>query len=205
MKKRKIILATTNKGKIAELARLLKDSPYEAEGLDQYPELADIEENGATFAENALIKARAAAARTGVLSVADDSGLSVDALGGAPGVFSARYSEDWESLPGESRDQRNTRKLLSALKDVPKERRGCRFVTAIACVHPDGREFVCEGEWRGRILEAPLGENGFGYDPVFFDPALQKTAAQLSREEKNSRSHRGRALRAMLKKLPEFL
>lgn len=205
MEKKILVLATTNKGKIAELSELLKDYPYEVWGLDRFPELADIEENGATFTENALIKARTVAAHTGFPSMADDSGLCVDALNGEPGVFSARYGSDWEALPGESRDQRNIRKLLHVLGDVPEGERGCRFVTAMAAVNPDGRERVSSGEWTGQLLKTPRGENGFGYDPVFFDSELQKTAAQLSREEKNSRSHRGKALRAILQKLPEIM
>lgn len=205
MDKQILVLATTNKGKIAELAEILKEDPYEIWGLDRFPELGDIEENGSTFAENALIKAKAVASHTGLPSIADDSGLCVDALNGEPGVFSARYGGDWEALPGESRDQRNIRKLLHVLADVPEERRSCRFVTAMAAVNPDGRELMSQGEWRGKLLKTPCGENGFGYDPVFFDLELQKTAAQLNREEKNSRSHRGKALRALLKKLPEIL
>lgn len=205
MEKKILVLATTNKGKIAELAELLKDDPYEVWGLDRFPEMAEIEENGSTFAENALIKARAVAAHSGQICIADDSGLCVDALNGEPGVYSARYGSDWAALPGESRDQRNIRKLLHVLKDVPEDERSCRFVTAIAAVNPDGRELLSRGEWEGSLLKTPCGENGFGYDPVFFDPELGKTAAQLNREEKNSRSHRGKALRAMLQKLPEIL
>lgn len=205
MEKKTLVLASTNKDKITELAELLKDGPFEVRGMDSFPGLADIEENGASFAENALIKARALAEHSGLTCIADDSGLCVDFLDGAPGIFSARYGEDWEKLPEENRDQRNMRKLLHAMRDVPEEKRGCRFVTAMAAVAPGGREIVCEGEWRGRLLEQPRGENGFGYDPLFFDPELQKSAAQLSGEEKNSRSHRGKALRAMLQKLPGLL
>ncbi len=205
MKKTRLVLATTNRGKIAELATLLKDSPFEVVGLEEFPDLGEIEEDGTTFAENALIKARKVASHTGCISMGDDSGLSVDILNGAPGIYSARYGQDWEALPAETRDQRNIRKLLHVLRDVPEDKRNCRFVTAMACVHPDGRELLSEGEWRGHLLKTPVGENGFGYDPIFFDPELQKTAAQLSREEKNSRSHRGKALRSMLQKLPAFL
>lgn len=205
MEKKTLVLATTNKDKISELSELLKDGPYEVWGLDRFPELTDIEENGATFAENALIKARALAAHCALPCIADDSGLCVDYLDGAPGIFSARFGDDWEKLEGENRDQRNIRKLLHIMRDVPEGERGCRFVTAMAAVFPDGRELVSEGEWRGRLLAEPCGANGFGYDPVFYDLELQKTAAQLSREEKNSRSHRGMALRAMLQKLPKFL
>lgn len=205
MSGKRLVLATTNKGKIGELADLLKDSDLEVVGLDRFPELGEIEENGQTFEENALIKARTVAARTGCVALADDSGLCVDVLAGAPGIHSARYGADWDYLPGENRDQRNIRKLLHALRDIPEGRRNCRFVTAMAAVHPDGRELTCRGEWEGKLLKEPCGENGFGYDPIFLDPELERTAAQLSREEKNGRSHRGKALKAMLQKLPSLL
>lgn len=205
MEKKKLLLATSNKGKIAELQELLKDSGYEILGLDNFPDLEEIEENGQTFAENALLKARAAAAHSGLLSLADDSGLSVDFLNGQPGVRSARYGQDWPALEGESRDQRNIRKLLHVLQDVPPEQRGASFMTVMAAVHPDGREILTEGQWRGELLREKLGENGFGYDPIFWDAKLNKSAAQLTREEKNAHSHRGKALAAMLQKLPDLL
>lgn len=203
--KYRIVLATHNRGKIAELAEPLANFGIEVLGLDAFPQIGDIEENGSTFAENALIKAAYVANTLNLPAVADDSGLMVDALAGAPGVFSARYSDDLESLPGETRDQRNIRKLLGAMAQVPKDKRGCRFVTAMAAVLPNGRQLVSNGEWRGVLLDKPVGENGFGYDPVFFDPEIGKTAAQLTREEKNSRSHRGNALKALLERLPKFM
>ena len=150
-------------------------------------------------------KVRELAGITGLISVADDSGLMVEALGGRPGVYSARYSDDWQSLPGEGRDQRNIRKLLHELADVPEGRRACCFVSCMAAVRPDGGEMVVRGTWEGRLLAAPRGENGFGYDPIFFDPLINKTAAQLSREEKNARSHRGNALRALLARWGAFM
>jgi XTP/dITP diphosphohydrolase len=194
----RIVLATTNAGKIRELAEPLRAFGAEVLGLADFPAVGEIEENGQTFEENALIKARAVAAATGLVSVADDSGLEVDALGGAPGVHSARYSNDWQSLPGESRDARNMRKLLHELADVPDAKRGCRFVCCMAAVRPDGREMTVRGVWEGRLLHEPRGSNGFGYDPVFWISSLGKSAAELTREEKTARSHRGNALRALL-------
>ena len=201
----RIVLATHNAGKVRELADPLTASGVEVLGLSAFPEIGEIEETGTTFEENALIKARAVAAITGLVSVADDSGLEVEALSGAPGVYSARYSDDWQSLPGESRDARNIRKLLHELANVPDERRGCRFVTCMAAVKPQGGEMVALGAWEGRVLQQPRGDNGFGYDPVFFDPTLGKAAAELTREQKNARSHRGNALRALLARWENFM
>ena len=201
----RVVLATRNAGKIAELAGPLGAFGVSLVGLDAFPAIGEIEENGDTFEENALIKARAVASATGLVSVADDSGLMVEALGGAPGVHSARYADDWALLPGEDRDRRNIRKLLDALREVPEARRGCRFVTVMAAVRPDGRELTVRGEWEGRLLTSPRGENGFGYDPVFFDPAIGRTAAELSREEKTARSHRGKAARALLARWGDFV
>lgn len=202
----RIVLATHNAGKVRELAEPLAEFGVQVLGLDQAcPGLAEIEETGATFEQNALIKARCVAGITGLVSVADDSGLEVDALGGAPGVYSARYSDDWPGLPGESRDQRNIRKLLHALEGVPEGKRGCRFVSCMAAVRPDGAEMSVRGLWEGRLLTAPRGANGFGYDPLFFDPLTGRAAAELSRDEKNARSHRGKALRALLARWPEFM
>lgn len=200
-----IVLASTNKGKISELAAMLAPSGIVVHGLAEFPQIGEIEENGASFSENALIKARVVAKETGLIALADDSGLEVDALNGAPGIFSARFGNDLEFLPDENRDQRNVRKLLHLMREVPEERRSCRFVTAMAAVRPDGKELVTRGEWSGKLLCAPIGENGFGYDPVFFDPMLGKAAAELPQEEKNRRSHRGKALKAMLEQLPSFL
>ena len=199
--KQRVVLATHNAGKVRELAGPLADFGVEVIGLEAFPQIEDIEETGTTFEENALIKARAVAGITGLISVADDSGLMVEALGGRPGVYSARYSDDWQSLPGESRDQRNIRKLLHELAAVSEGRRACCFVSCMAAVKPDGGEMVV----RGRIGYEEKGENGFGYDPIFFDPLINKTAAQLSREGKNARSHRGNALRALLARWGAFM
>ena len=140
--KLRVVLATHNAGKIRELADPMADFGIEVVGLSLFPEIGEIEETGTTFEENALIKARAVCAATGLVAVADDSGLEVDALDKGPGVYSARYSNDWESLPGESVDKRNMRKLLFELRDVPQARRSCRFVSCMVAVHPDGRELV---------------------------------------------------------------
>lgn len=205
MDRPRVVLATTNKGKIAELNAMLSALGVDVIGMDKFPQIGEIEENGATFAENALLKARAVVKISGLVSIADDSGLMVDHLGGAPGIFSARFGQDWEALPRETRDERNIRKLLHLMANVPESQRGARFVTAMAAVKPDGKEIVTHGEWRGKILNSPQGHNGFGYDPVFFDPELGKSAALLSGPEKNARSHRGKAMRALLDAWPQFI
>lgn len=202
----KVVLATSNAGKVRELAGPLAALGVEVLGLDQFPGLGDIVEDGDSFEANALIKARAVAAHTGLVSIADDSGLETDALHGAPGIHSARYADDWEFLAGESRDARNIRKLLHVLRDVPEAERGCRFVCCMAVVLPSslgGREWTVRGVWEGRLLTSPRGENGFGYDPVFWDPELGRSAAELTREEKMGRSHRGRVLGALLAAWPD--
>ena len=202
----KVVLATSNAGKVRELAEPLAALGVEVLGLDSFPEIGDIVEDGDSFEANALIKARAVAAHTGLVSIADDSGLEADALHGAPGIHSARYADDWEFLAGESRDARNIRKLLHVLRDVPEAERGCRFVCCMAVVFPPslgGREWTVRGAWEGRLLTAPRGENGFGYDPVIWDPELGRSAAELTREEKMGRSHRGRALGALLASWPD--
>ena len=201
----RIVLATHNAGKVRELAGPLAQFGVEVLSLEAFPHIGEVEESGVTFEENACIKAREIARLTGLVSIADDSGLEVDALNGKPGVYSARYSDDWQSLPDESRDARNIRKLIHELADVPENKRACRFVSSMACVRPDGAEMVVRGEWEGTLLHAPRGQNGFGYDPVFFDKDIQKTAAELSRDEKNARSHRGKALRALLAQWQSFM
>ena len=201
----KVVLATSNAGKIRELAGPMEALGVRLLGLADFPDLPPVEENGATFAQNALIKARQVAFLTKLIAVADDSGLEVDALNGRPGVHSARYADDWELLPGESRDQRNMRKLLFEMEGLPESKRACRFVTCMAAVRPDGRELTIEGHWEGRLLTAPLGSNGFGYDPIFFDPEIGTSAAMLSSEQKTSRSHRGKAVRGLLARWQHFL
>lgn len=193
-----VVLATRNAGKVRELAEPLAAFGLRVVGLDAFPDFPEVEETGTTFAENALLKARAVAEGLGLTAVADDSGLEVDALDGAPGVYSARYSDDTPELPGANKDARNNAKLLKALAGVPEAARGARFRCAMAVVRPDGRQLLAEGTWEGRIGLAPAGANGFGYDPLFCDLELQRTAAELSREEKMARSHRARALAKLL-------
>lgn len=196
-----IVLATKNQGKVREFASLLAPFGLHVVGLDSFAGLADVEETGLSFAENALLKARAACKETGLVSVADDSGLEVDALDKAPGVYSARFSADEASPPT---DESNIRKLLRVLADIAPERRTARFRCAMAACAPNGESLLAEGAWEGMIAESPAGSNGFGYDPVFFDPELGKTAAQLPPEEKNVRSHRAAAVRDLFRQWPKF-
>ena len=197
-KKNTVVLATRNKGKIAELEALLSGYGLHVLGLGAFPHLGEIEETGATFAENARLKARTVALATGLVALADDSGLAVDALSGAPGVYSARYSGE------NATDAANNAKLLDALKDLPEPQRGCRFVSVVAAHAPNGAEIMAEGRWEGRVLTSPRGTGGFGYDPLFLDPELGRAAAELTAAEKNARSHRGQALRALLQDWPAF-
>ena len=198
---RTLILATRNQGKVRELRDPLARFGFDVQSLpEDFPE---IEENGTTFEENALIKARAVAEALGVAAAADDSGLEVDALGGAPGVYSARYSDDWPAVEGESKDQRNNRKLLAELEGVPAEKRTARFRCCMALVIPGGEEIVVSGAWEGSIGFKRAGSNGFGYDPLFIDPELELTGAELTREAKMVRSHRGKALSKLLAEVEE--
>jgi len=198
-----LLLATANRKKLAELQRILDvtlgASRVSLVGLDDFDDYPDVPETGLTFGENALIKAREAASRTGLPTVADDSGLAVDALNGMPGVFSARWS-------GGGDDQANLDLVLAQISDVPDEHRGAAFVCAAALVLPGGKEHLVEGRQRGRILRAPRGTGGFGYDPVFLGEDQDRTNAELSSAEKDAISHRGRALRdlarVIAKKLP---
>ena len=196
-----LILATRNQGKVKELKEPLARFGFDVQSLpDDFPEVA---ETGSTFEENALIKAHAVADALLVPAVADDSGIEVDALGGAPGVYSARYSLDWPEVEGESTDARNNRKLLAALEGVSAKSRTARFRCCMAMVYPSSwkdrpEDIVVSGAWEGSIVEKPSGTNGFGYDPLFLDPASGRTGAELSREEKMARSHRGKALEKLL-------
>lgn len=199
-----VVLATRNKGKVREMEEPLRAFGLRVVGLDAFPDLPEVEETGATFEENALLKARDVARRTGLLAIADDSGLEVDALDGAPGVHSARYSDDMPNLPGESKDERNIMKLLAALSSARLWQRSARFRTVIAACTPEGDTLVAPGAWEGSIACSPRGKNGFGYDPVFLDPELGRTAAELGAEEKMARSHRGNALRELLRLWPAF-
>jgi XTP/dITP diphosphohydrolase len=189
----KLLLATRNPGKLVELRRILVGvGGLDVVGLADVPEYPEAPETGATFAENALEKARDAADATGLPSVADDSGLTVEALNGMPGVLSAR----WSGRHGD--DRANVDLLLAQLGDVPDERRGGAFVCAAALVVPGGPETVVHGEWTGVIARAPSGSNGFGYDPIFVPEGGTRTSAELSTAEKDALSHRARALHALL-------
>ena len=193
-----LLLATRNPGKLVELRRMLEAERVEGVrvlGLADVPEFPEEPETGATFAENALAKARDAAKATGLASVADDSGIAVDALNGMPGVLSAR----WAGRHGD--DRANLELVLGQLHDVPDDRRGAAFVCAAALVVPGGEEIVVHGEWPGRVARAPRGTNGFGYDPVFVPEGDTRTSAELTSEEKDALSHRGRAMRALLPRL----
>lgn len=203
-----VVLATGNMGKVRELARPLSALGVDVIGLSALPGMGEIEETGSTFEENALIKARTVARRSGLIAAADDSGLEVDALGGAPGVRSARYGDDWHTLDGETRDARNIRRLLHDLDGVEEARRTARFRCCLAVVRPEelgGGELVVHGVWEGRILEEGRGRNGFGYDPVFLDLESGRSAAELSAEEKNARSHRGLAVRDLVARWAGFM
>lgn len=205
MTTQRMVLATRNAGKVAELAEPLRLFGIELVGLDAFPDFAEVEETGITFEENALLKAHAAAQFTGLAAIADDSGLEVDALNGAPGVHSARYSDDMPGLQAASRDERNCLKLMAALSTAGMANRGGRFCCVMAVATPEGATLTAFGAWEGRILTQPRGSNGFGYDPLFFDPELGRSAAELSKEEKMRHSHRARALAALLETLPAFL
>ncbi len=199
-----IILATTNAGKIRELAEELAAFGLTVLGLADFPEVGEIEETGVTFEENALLKAKTVASITGYVAIADDSGLEVDALNTAPGVYSARYGDSLQALANETKDERNIRKLLQELANTPPKERQARFVCAMAACKPNGQHIVVRGTWEGEILEKAQGQNGFGYDPVFFDKELQCSAAELTKDAKNARSHRGNALRLLMQQWQGF-
>ncbi|MDQ1681649.1 MAG: XTP/dITP diphosphohydrolase [Frankiaceae bacterium] len=195
----RVVLATRNAGKIAELRAILAGAGLDIElvGVDAFPELEDVAETGDTFAANALLKARAVSAATRLPAIADDSGLSVDALNGMPGIFSAR----WAGRHGD--DEANLQLVLAQLSDVPDERRGAEFVCAAVYVDPAGREAVCQEVMRGHIIRKPRGDNGFGYDPIFAFADGPLTTAEMSAADKNAVSHRGKAFRALAALLTE--
>ncbi|MFD8568271.1 RdgB/HAM1 family non-canonical purine NTP pyrophosphatase [Streptomyces sp. NPDC059639] len=198
----RLILATRNNGKIVELRAILADAglPHELVGADAYPDIPDVRETGVTFAENALLKAHALAKATGLPAVADDSGLCVDVLGGAPGIFSAR----WAGRHGD--DKANLELLLAQLGDIDEDRhRGAHFTCAAALALPDGTERVVEGQLRGVLRHAPEGSGGFGYDPILQVEGDTRTCAELSADEKNAISHRGKAFRALVPVVRELL
>jgi len=183
-----LVIATTNKGKLREIRELLEGLDINVMGLADFAGCPDVVEDGATFRENALKKARAIAAFTGKATLADDSGLAVDALDGAPGVYSARFAGK------DADDSKNNRKLLKLLKDTPESGRGARFVCVMALAGPGIKEVTVRGEVRGRITREPRGESGFGYDPLFCYHRAGMTFAEMGPVEKNKVSHRGRAL-----------
>lgn len=192
-----VIIASTNQGKLKEFKELMKGLSVEVKSLKDFPEIGDIEENGSSFAENAYIKAKAVFDATGCLSIADDSGLEVDALDGAPGIYSARYAGE------EKNDTANNEKLLSEMNVVSDENRGAQFHCAIVAIDQNGTRYDAEGIVRGHILRAPQGENGFGYDPLFYIEEFGCTTAELSMDEKNKISHRGQAVRQIVEILKE--
>ena len=194
----RVVLATRNLGKVEELRRIL-DGQVELVGLDDVTHYEPGPETGATFADNALLKAREAVQHTGLPAVADDSGLAVDAMNGMPGVLSARWAGE------HGQDRANLELLLKQLADVPDERLTAGFVCAAAYALPDGRSDVVLGEMRGRIVRAPSGSNGFGYDPIFVPEGLDVTSAELSSQDKDAISHRGRAFRLLAPRLVEAL
>ncbi len=189
----RVVLASNNKGKVREFGEVLADFHMEIVPQSAF-DVPEAEETGLTFVENAILKARNAAARAGLPAIADDSGIEVDALRGAPGIRSARFAG-----PGAS-DQANLDKLLAELDGVPEERRGARFQCLVVYLEhaEDPTPIICQGTWEGRIVREPRGENGFGYDPVFLVAGRDLTAAELSAEQKNAISHRGQALRKLV-------
>jgi XTP/dITP diphosphohydrolase len=188
-----VLLATRNAKKLGELRRILAATGVDVElvGLDDVPAYPEVPETGLTFEENALLKARAGVTATGLPTIADDSGITVDVLNGMPGVFSAR----WAGRHGD--DEANLRLVLGQVADVPDEHLGAEFVCAAALAVPGGREYVTHGRQPGKLIRSPRGENGFGYDPIFVAAGNTRTNAELSSEEKDAVSHRGQAMRAL--------
>jgi len=193
----KIVIASRNDHKIEEMRRILEQAGFDWElvGTSEFPNLPDIEETGSTFAANAMLKARGVSEFTGLPAIGDDSGLCVDALNGMPGILSAR----WSGAHGN--DRANLELLLAQISQVPADRRSASFVCAAAYVHPDGTEFVVEAAMNGTLIDSVRGENGFGYDPIFIPQGHEITSAQMSAEVKDSISHRGKALAALVAQL----
>jgi XTP/dITP diphosphohydrolase len=183
----RIIFATKNEGKVKEISEMLASTDIVLVSLNRFESLPEIVEDGKTYRENALKKAKIISEFTGEIVLADDSGLQVDVLGGEPGVYSARYAGEGAT------DEENNAKLLAQLKDVPEEKRTASFFCALVLYYPDGHYRSFEAEWQGRIIDEWRGTNGFGYDPIFLWPAMNKTAAELTPEIKNTVSHRGQA------------
>jgi XTP/dITP diphosphohydrolase len=196
MSNKRIVLASNNAGKVREINQLLENSGIEVLPQAQF-DIEDAVEDGLTFVENAIIKARHATKLSGLPAIADDSGIEVDALNGAPGIYSARFAGEGPS------DEENLFKLLKELQNVPEEQRSARFQCLMVYMRhaEDPTPIICQGTWEGRILTAPQGENGFGYDPVFFVPEEGCSSAELDAATKNSLSHRGKALQQLVKRL----
>ena len=192
----RVVLASNNVGKAREFGQLLADSGLEVLAQNEF-DVPEAEETAPTFVENALLKARNAALHTGLPAIADDSGLAVDALDGEPGIYSARYAG-----PGAD-DAANNARLLEKMRGVPPAERGAAFICALVYLRHanDPVPLICQGTWRGLLLDAPRGDNGFGYDPLFLVPELDRTSAELPPQEKNRRSHRGQALRQLVDRL----
>lgn len=192
----KIVLATNNQGKVNELQNLLADAGFDIVAQSQF-NLPDADETGLTFVENAIIKARYAAKLTGLPAIADDSGLVVEALNGEPGIYSARYAGE------HGNDESNNQKLLQALQPIPQEKRSAYFYCALVFMHHenDPTPIICLGKWNGLILNELKGKGGFGYDPLFYVPELNCTAAELTKEHKSQISHRGQALKQLIKEI----
>jgi len=197
--KKTVILGTRNRGKVREFQDLLGSEEFTLRSWQDLSQPVSVVEDGKTFLENALKKARITAQVAGEIALADDSGLEVEFLQGRPGIYSARYAGP------EATDEENYRRILAELNGVPDEQRGARFVCVIALCTPDGKEEWVEGDCRGFITEAPVGEQGFGYDPVFFYPPYGRTFAQLSTEDKNRVSHRAEAIRKLRPVLSKYL
>ncbi|MDH5573161.1 MAG: XTP/dITP diphosphatase [Gammaproteobacteria bacterium] len=193
---KKIVLASNNKGKVREINQILAGLGVEVVPQSEF-NISEADETGLTFVENAILKARHAAEQSGLPAIADDSGIEVDALNGRPGIYSARYSSVGAT------DEANLQKLLTELKDVPDERRTARFQCVMVYMHhaADPTPVICQGTWEGVIIHEPQGDNGFGYDPVFYVPSHHCTSAQLPSEIKNQLSHRGQALIQLVEKL----
>ena len=191
----KVLVASNNKGKLKEFNKILGELGIECISMNDAGIDIDVEETGTTFLENAKIKAEAIYKIAKIPTVSDDSGLCVDALGGEPGVYSARYAGE------HGNDEKNNEKLLANLKNIPSEKRTARFMSVVYLVLDDNTAISAQGTAEGFIIDEPKGENGFGYDPIFFSPTLGKTFAQASVEEKNAISHRGSALRELKRKL----
>lgn len=193
-----LVLASGNPGKLRELAAMLEDFDYQLRPQSEFG-VGPVAETGTTFVENAIIKARHAAAQTGLAALADDSGIEVDALGGAPGVYSARFAGE------DAGDEANNALLVEKLREVPEARRGARYRAVIVLMRhaADPSPLICEGSWEGVIRLEPAGSGGFGYDPYFFLPALGCTSAELGAEDKNRLSHRGQAIAELGRRLGE--